>query len=131
MGQPHPREIVLHQPFYAVTSTVATGGFLNLHRRSGIAPPLPPYSNGAGRRPHERGSIRTPWSFRSRGSWGAFGPPARNRRRTVDLRQLYGISFWDPLASAATALAIWAPNAALIPASVAAYILPMTALRAD
>ncbi len=47
--------------------------------------------------------------------------------------QLYGVSFWDPLALAlaATALAICALIAALIPASVAASISPMTALRSE
>ena len=47
--------------------------------------------------------------------------------------QLYGVSFWDPLALAlaAAALAICALIAALIPASVAASISPMTALRTD
>ena len=47
--------------------------------------------------------------------------------------QLYGVSFWDPLALtlAAAALAICSLIAALIPASVAASISPMTALRAE
>jgi hypothetical protein len=47
--------------------------------------------------------------------------------------QLYGVSFWDPLALAlaASALAICSLIAALIPASVAASISPMTALRAE
>jgi predicted permease len=47
--------------------------------------------------------------------------------------QLYGVSFWDPLALAlaAAALAICALIAALIPASVAASISPMTALRSE
>jgi predicted permease len=47
--------------------------------------------------------------------------------------QLYGVSFWDPLALtfAAVALAICSLVAALIPASVAASISPMTALRAE
>ena len=47
--------------------------------------------------------------------------------------QLYGVSFWDPLALtlAASALAICALIAALIPATVAASISPMTALRAE
>jgi predicted permease len=47
--------------------------------------------------------------------------------------QLYGVSFWDPLALAlaAAALAICALIAALIPATVAASISPMTALRSD
>jgi predicted permease len=47
--------------------------------------------------------------------------------------QLYGVSFWDPLALAlaASALAICSLIAALIPATVAASISPMTALRAE
>ena len=47
--------------------------------------------------------------------------------------QLYGVSFWDPVALtfAAIALAICSLVAALIPASVAASISPMTALRAE
>lgn len=47
--------------------------------------------------------------------------------------QLYGVSFWDPLALtlAAGALAICSLVAALIPASVAASIDPMTALRTE
>jgi predicted permease len=47
--------------------------------------------------------------------------------------QLYGVSFWDPLALtlAAIALAICSLVAALIPAAVAASISPMTALRTD
>ena len=47
--------------------------------------------------------------------------------------QLYGVSFWDPfaLAVAAIALAICSLVAALIPATVAASISPMTALRAE
>jgi predicted permease len=47
--------------------------------------------------------------------------------------QLYDTSFWDPLALtlAATALAICSLVAALIPATVAASISPMTALRAE
>ncbi|MGP0072746.1 MAG: FtsX-like permease family protein [Bryobacteraceae bacterium] len=47
--------------------------------------------------------------------------------------QLYDVSFWDPLALAlaATALAICSLIAALIPASVAASISPMTALRSE
>jgi putative ABC transport system permease protein len=47
--------------------------------------------------------------------------------------QLYDVSFWDPLALtlAAIALAICSLVAALIPASVAASISPMTALRAE
>ena len=47
--------------------------------------------------------------------------------------QLYDVSFWDPLALtlAATALAICSLVAALIPATVAASISPMTALRAE
>jgi predicted permease len=45
--------------------------------------------------------------------------------------QLYEVSFWDPraLALATAALAICAVAAAMIPASVAASISPMTALR--
>jgi ABC-type antimicrobial peptide transport system permease subunit len=47
--------------------------------------------------------------------------------------QLYDVSFWDPLALtvAAGALAICALAAALVPASVAASISPMTALRTE
>jgi predicted permease len=47
--------------------------------------------------------------------------------------QLYGVSFWDPFALtlAAAALAICSLIAALIPATVAASISPMTALRAE
>jgi ABC-type antimicrobial peptide transport system permease subunit len=47
--------------------------------------------------------------------------------------QLYGISFWDPLALgvAAGSLAICALIAALIPAGRAATISPIRALRAD
>jgi ABC-type antimicrobial peptide transport system permease subunit len=47
--------------------------------------------------------------------------------------QLYGVSFWDPLALsvAATALAICALIAAMVPATAAASLSPMTALRAD
>jgi ABC-type antimicrobial peptide transport system permease subunit len=45
--------------------------------------------------------------------------------------QLYDVPFWDPLALgiASGALALCALIAALIPASVAASIPPMTALR--
>ena len=47
--------------------------------------------------------------------------------------QLYEVSFWDPLALAlaAGALAICAVAAAMIPASVAASISPITALRTE
>ncbi|HEY3043075.1 MAG TPA: hypothetical protein VGJ39_03570, partial [Vicinamibacterales bacterium] len=47
--------------------------------------------------------------------------------------QLYGVSFWDPLALtiAAGALATCAFVAALIPAARAASISPMSALRAE
>ncbi len=47
--------------------------------------------------------------------------------------ELYGVSFWDPLAltGAAIALAICSLVAALIPATVAASISPITALRAE
>ncbi len=47
--------------------------------------------------------------------------------------QLYGVSFWDPLAMlvAAGALAVCSLAAALIPATVAASIAPMDALRAE
>jgi putative ABC transport system permease protein len=47
--------------------------------------------------------------------------------------QLYDVSFWDPLALAlaASALAICSLVAALIPATVAASISPMTALRSE
>jgi len=47
--------------------------------------------------------------------------------------QLYNVPFWDPLALAlaAGALAVCALIAAIIPASVAASISPMTALRSE
>ena len=47
--------------------------------------------------------------------------------------QLYGVSYWDPLAlaTAGGALALCAAAAAMIPASVAASISPMTALRME
>jgi predicted permease len=47
--------------------------------------------------------------------------------------QLYNVAFWDPLALAVAtgSLAICATTAALIPASVAASISPMTALRTE
>jgi putative ABC transport system permease protein len=47
--------------------------------------------------------------------------------------QLYGVSSWDPLAltGAASALAICAFFAAIIPASRAASISPVTALRTE
>jgi predicted permease len=47
--------------------------------------------------------------------------------------QLYDVAFWDPLALAlaASALAVCSFVAALIPASVAASISPMTALRSE
>ena len=47
--------------------------------------------------------------------------------------QLYGVSFWDPLALsvAASALAVSAFFAAIIPASRAASIAPTIALRAE
>ena len=47
--------------------------------------------------------------------------------------QLYDVSFWDPLALllAAGALAVCAMTAAMIPASLAASISPMAALRAE
>ena len=47
--------------------------------------------------------------------------------------QLYEVSFWDPLALAvaASALAVCAAIAAMIPANVAASISPMTALRTE
>jgi predicted permease len=47
--------------------------------------------------------------------------------------QLYGVSFWDPaaLGVAAAALALAAFIASLVPATRAAAIAPMTALRAD
>jgi ABC-type antimicrobial peptide transport system permease subunit len=47
--------------------------------------------------------------------------------------QLYGVSFWDPvaLAVAAGSLTLCALVAALIPASRAASILPMRALRSE
>ncbi len=47
--------------------------------------------------------------------------------------ELYGVSSWDPLALAvaASALAICAFFAAIIPATRAAGISPMSALRAE
>jgi predicted permease len=47
--------------------------------------------------------------------------------------QLYGVSFWDPLALAvaASSLTVCAFLAAVIPANRAASILPMTALRTE
>jgi ABC-type antimicrobial peptide transport system permease subunit len=47
--------------------------------------------------------------------------------------QLYGVSFWDPVALsvAAGALAFAALVASVVPASRAAGLPPMTALRAD
>jgi ABC-type antimicrobial peptide transport system permease subunit len=47
--------------------------------------------------------------------------------------QLYGVSFWDPLALAvaASSLATCAFVAALIPAGRAASISPMSALRTE
>jgi len=47
--------------------------------------------------------------------------------------QLYGVYFWDPLALsvASAALGVCAFTAAMIPASVAASISPMTALRTE
>ena len=47
--------------------------------------------------------------------------------------QLYGVSSWDPLALvvAASALAVSAFIAAIIPASRAASISPMSALRSE
>ncbi len=47
--------------------------------------------------------------------------------------QLYGVQFWDPLAlgAAALSLAVCAFFAAIIPATRAASIAPMTALRAE
>ncbi len=47
--------------------------------------------------------------------------------------QLYQVSYWDPLAlaTAGGALALCAAAAAMIPASVAASISPMTALRME
>ena len=47
--------------------------------------------------------------------------------------QLYGVSFWDPaaLAMAASALAIAAFVASVVPAARAAAMAPMSALRAE
>jgi ABC-type antimicrobial peptide transport system permease subunit len=47
--------------------------------------------------------------------------------------QLYGVSFWDPaaLGVAAASLALAAFIASLVPATRAAAIAPMTALRAE
>jgi predicted permease len=73
---------------------------------------------------------------------GAFGrvvmglglgiPLAAGAGRLIS-NQLYDVSFWDPLALtlAAVALALCSLVAALIPASVAASISPLTALRTE
>ena len=63
----------------------------------------------------------------------AMGLPLAIAAGRLISNQLYEVSFWDPLALAvaAGALAICATAAALIPASVAASISPMTALRTE
>ena len=83
-----------------------------------------------------------------RGTVVESGPARRVRARRVGLllglplavgagrliaAQLYGVSFWDPLALAVAAgsLGVCALFAALIPAGRAASISPMRALRTD
>ena len=63
----------------------------------------------------------------------ALGLPLAVAAARLISSQLYQVSFWDPFALglAAGALAICAAAAAMIPASVAASISPMTALRSE
>ncbi len=63
----------------------------------------------------------------------ALGVPLAIAAARLISSQLYEVSFWDPLALgvAAGALAICAAAAAMIPASVAASISPMSALRTE
>ncbi len=63
----------------------------------------------------------------------ALGVPLAIASGRLISSQLYQVSFWDPLALAisATALGICALAAAMIPASVAASISPMSALRTE
>ncbi|MFN7992303.1 MAG: ABC transporter permease [Bryobacteraceae bacterium] len=63
----------------------------------------------------------------------ALGVPLAIAAGRLISSQLYEVSFWDPLALgvAAGSLGICAAIAAMIPASVAASISPMTALRTD
>jgi predicted permease len=63
----------------------------------------------------------------------ALGLPLALSAARLIAAQLYGVSFWDPLALAvaACALGLCSLVAALIPASVAASISPINALRAE
>jgi len=63
----------------------------------------------------------------------ALGLPLAVAAARLISSQLYQVSFWDPFALglAAGALALCAAAAAMIPASVAASISPMTALRSE
>jgi predicted permease len=63
----------------------------------------------------------------------ALGVPLAIAAARLISSQLYEVSFWDPLALAvaAGALAICAAAAAMLPASVAASISPMAALRTE
>jgi ABC-type antimicrobial peptide transport system permease subunit len=63
----------------------------------------------------------------------ALGVPLAAAAGRLISSQLFDISFWDPLALtvAAGALAVCSLIAALIPASVAASISPLTALRGE
>ena len=63
----------------------------------------------------------------------ALGLPLAVAAARLISSQLYQVSFWDPFALglAAGALAICAAAAAMVPASVAASISPMTALRSE
>jgi len=63
----------------------------------------------------------------------ALGVPLAIGAGRLISNQLYEVSFWDPLALAvaAGALAVCAAVAAIIPASVAASISPVTALRSE
>jgi predicted permease len=63
----------------------------------------------------------------------ALGLPLALGAARLIAAQLYGVSYWDPIALsfAALALGVCSLIAALIPASVAASISPMSALRAE
>jgi predicted permease len=63
----------------------------------------------------------------------ALGLPLAIGAGRLIANQLYGVEFWDPIALtfAAVSLALCAMLAAFIPASFAASISPMTALRTD
>ena len=74
-------------------------------------------------------------AFRARG-WSGFllGLPSTVGAARFMAAQLYGVNFWDPFAltiSAVGSLAVCAFVAAILPASRAAAIQPMTALRAE